>query len=229
MGGETLRLTEEEIALFHQQGFLRVERLVDAEEVAWVREVYDRLFLERAGWDRGDQFDLAGTDAPEAKPRLPQLMNPASYASDLKQAVFRETARRLACQLLSGCRVRRRTCDLQACGGRCRDALASGRSLLGSGVRLRGDQHLNAPARGNPRKRLHAFHSGVAPGRSHAASLHRARCPHPRAGDRSCRPEAGGRLSAAGRRLHGPSLPDAALRRSEPQRRATSGLHPYLS
>jgi ectoine hydroxylase-related dioxygenase (phytanoyl-CoA dioxygenase family) len=102
MGEDILRLTDQEISLFHEQGFLRLERLVDAEEVAWVREVYDRLFLERTGWERGDQFDLAGTDAPEAKLRLPQLMNPAAYAPELKQAVFRETARRVACQLLAG-------------------------------------------------------------------------------------------------------------------------------
>lgn len=100
MGADMLRLTDQEIAQFHEQGFLHLEQLVAAEEVAWVREVYDRLFAERAGWSRGDQFDLAGTDDPEATPRLPQLMNPATYAPELARAVFRETARRLALQLL---------------------------------------------------------------------------------------------------------------------------------
>jgi ectoine hydroxylase-related dioxygenase (phytanoyl-CoA dioxygenase family) len=96
-----MRLSDAQLRQFHEQGFLRLECLVAAEEVAWARGVYDRLFAERAGWSRGDQFDLAGTDEPEAKPRLPQLMNPASYAPELKHAVFRERARRLACQLLT--------------------------------------------------------------------------------------------------------------------------------
>ena len=100
MSDDMLRLTDQETAIFHQQGFVRLEGLVRPEEIAWVREVYDRLFAERAGWVCGDQFDLAGTDEPQSRPRLPQLMNPAAYAPDLNKAIFRETARLLACQLL---------------------------------------------------------------------------------------------------------------------------------
>lgn len=71
-----------------------------SDEIAWVRGIYDRLFAERAGWNRGDQFDLAGTDEPDAKPRLPQLMNPAIYAPELQKAGFRQAALELARQLL---------------------------------------------------------------------------------------------------------------------------------
>jgi hypothetical protein len=42
-------LTPQQFAQFHDQGFLRLERLVAPDEVTWVREVYDRLFAERAG------------------------------------------------------------------------------------------------------------------------------------------------------------------------------------
>lgn len=95
-----MQLTEQQIADFREQGFLRLERLVASEEVSWIREIYDRLFTERAGWNRGDQFDLAGTDRPEDRPRLPQLMNPATYAPELEKAAFRQAAHGLACQLL---------------------------------------------------------------------------------------------------------------------------------
>jgi hypothetical protein len=47
MSEAPLRLTDRQIALFHEQGFLRLERVVVAEEIAWVREVYDRLFADR--------------------------------------------------------------------------------------------------------------------------------------------------------------------------------------
>ncbi|NIP93962.1 MAG: phytanoyl-CoA dioxygenase family protein, partial [Akkermansiaceae bacterium] len=32
------------------------------EDVAFLREIYDRLFAERRGREEGNQFDLAGTD-----------------------------------------------------------------------------------------------------------------------------------------------------------------------
>ena len=94
------QLTDDQIAEFHEQGYLRLDRLVEADEIDWVRAIYDRLFAERAGWDRGEQFDLAGSDDPAAKPRLPQLMNPAAFAPELERAVFRRAALKVARQLL---------------------------------------------------------------------------------------------------------------------------------
>jgi ectoine hydroxylase-related dioxygenase (phytanoyl-CoA dioxygenase family) len=94
------RLTQEQGAQFHEQGYLHLDRLAEAEEIAWVREIYDRLFADRVGWDGGQQFDLAGTDDPKAKPRLPQLMNPAAFAPKLEKAAFRSCALEIARQLL---------------------------------------------------------------------------------------------------------------------------------
>ena len=100
MIADTTRLSHEQIAQFHEQGYLKLDQLVEHDEIAWVREVYDRLFEERAGWERGEQFDLAGSDDPSAKPRLPQLMNPARYAPELQNAGFRHAAFEIARQLL---------------------------------------------------------------------------------------------------------------------------------
>ena len=97
---DDIRLTEEQVAQFQEQGFLHLDRLAEAEEIAWVREINDRLFADRVGWDRGEQFDLAGTDDPRVKPRLPQLMNPASHAPELEKAAFRQVAFAVARQLL---------------------------------------------------------------------------------------------------------------------------------
>jgi len=53
------RLTEEQIAHYRAEGYLQLDRLIDPDEIAWVREIYDRLFAQRTGWEQGDQFDLA--------------------------------------------------------------------------------------------------------------------------------------------------------------------------
>jgi ectoine hydroxylase-related dioxygenase (phytanoyl-CoA dioxygenase family) len=100
MTASTACLTKEQIAQFREQGYLQLDRLVEPEEIEWVREIYDRLFAERTGWDRGEQFDLAGSDDPTAKPRLPQLMNPATHAPELDRARFRQAALAIAGQLL---------------------------------------------------------------------------------------------------------------------------------
>ena len=100
MNADIPRLTDEQVDQFRQQGYLQLDRLVQDEEIAWVRTIYDRLFAERVGWNRGDQFDLAGSDDPKVRPRLPQLMNPAVHAPELEKATFRLTAYQLARQLL---------------------------------------------------------------------------------------------------------------------------------
>ena len=102
MIADMTRLTDKQIAQFHEQGYLQLDRLVEPDEIAWVREIYDRLFADRAGWERGEQFDLAGSDDPTAKPRLPQLMNPAAHAPELEKAAFRQAALEIARQLLGG-------------------------------------------------------------------------------------------------------------------------------
>jgi hypothetical protein len=55
----TVSLTSEQIAAFHESGYLRLESISSAEEVERLRVIFDRLFAERAGWERGQSFDLA--------------------------------------------------------------------------------------------------------------------------------------------------------------------------
>jgi hypothetical protein len=100
MSDKSSPLTAQQIAQFQDQGFLRLERFAVVEEINWVRTIYDRLFVERAGWDSGDHFDLAGTDDPQSPLRLPQMMNPAHYAPELAKVPLRTAALSLARQLL---------------------------------------------------------------------------------------------------------------------------------
>jgi ectoine hydroxylase-related dioxygenase (phytanoyl-CoA dioxygenase family) len=96
----TVTLTPEEIARFHEDGFLSLREITTAAEVAWLRDVYDRLFSQRAGWERGDFFDFAGTDGADGPATLPQLLDPSRHEPALKATIFRANAQALARQLL---------------------------------------------------------------------------------------------------------------------------------
>lgn len=80
-----MQLSAEQVLFFHLNGFVSIPTPVtDEEELAWMREVYDRMFQERAGRERGDQFDLAGSDEEGKEAALPQILSPAKYAPELK-------------------------------------------------------------------------------------------------------------------------------------------------
>jgi ectoine hydroxylase-related dioxygenase (phytanoyl-CoA dioxygenase family) len=96
----TVVLTPDQVEFYHREGYLVLQGVMPAEEVAWVREIYDRLFRERAGREFGDQFDLAGTDEEGKEAALPQVLNPARYAPELMEGQYRVNALAIAKQLL---------------------------------------------------------------------------------------------------------------------------------
>ena len=52
---------------YERDGFAVVRELVPAAELARIRTLYDDLFETRAGWERGDFFDMLDPeDRPEA-------------------------------------------------------------------------------------------------------------------------------------------------------------------
>lgn len=95
----SVSLTEDQIELFREQGFLAIPQITTPEEVAWVRGLYDQLFERRAGWERGDFFDFAGDDYLQ-DPALPQLLSPSRYQPELIDTQFRANACAMAVQLL---------------------------------------------------------------------------------------------------------------------------------
>ena len=52
-------LAEEQIASYRDNGFLSIERITTDEEIEWLKEVYDQLFMERVGEEKGMYYDLA--------------------------------------------------------------------------------------------------------------------------------------------------------------------------
>lgn len=96
----TVTLTQEQIEFFHREGYLSIPSLTSQEEVAKLREIYDRLFRERAGRETGNQFDLAGTDEEGKEASLPQILGPAQYAPELNQSLLLVNALHCIRQLL---------------------------------------------------------------------------------------------------------------------------------
>lgn len=96
----TVSLTPEQIAFYHEHGFLSVPQLSTPEELEVLRAAYDRLFETRAGRESGDQFDLAGTDEDGKQEALPQILSPEKYAPELWDTQARANALHIVRQLL---------------------------------------------------------------------------------------------------------------------------------
>ncbi len=95
-----LLLTTAQIASFRSDGFLAVPQIAPPDEVAQLREIFHRLFQGGVGWEKGAQYDLAGTDQEDRPPALPQLLNPVQFAPELASTQFRANALAVAVQLL---------------------------------------------------------------------------------------------------------------------------------
>ncbi len=93
-------LTDAQIRSFHERGFLVLDAITSAEEVEFLRGVFDRLFDSKAGFEEGAQFDMMGKDNGDEPAKLPQIIHPENYAPELRTTAFRATALALARQLL---------------------------------------------------------------------------------------------------------------------------------
>lgn len=100
MPKSTITLSAEQINFFHQEGYLTLPAITTSQEIAWLRQVYDRLFAARSGRETGDQFDLGGTDEDDKPATLPQILDPVKYAPELADTLFRVNALAVASQLL---------------------------------------------------------------------------------------------------------------------------------
>jgi len=96
----TIVLTPEQIAAFHEDGFLSIPQISTPAEVALLRPVFDRLFANKVGRAEGAQYDIAGHDDDDAVQALPTIINPVNYAAELKHTQFRKNALAIARQLL---------------------------------------------------------------------------------------------------------------------------------
>lgn len=93
-------LTKEQIAFFRDNGYLSIDRITTDAEVEWLRRIYDRLFTERLGEEKGEYFDLGGPRAHDGRDVLPQVLGPERKFPELKETLHYRNAHRLAARLL---------------------------------------------------------------------------------------------------------------------------------
>jgi ectoine hydroxylase-related dioxygenase (phytanoyl-CoA dioxygenase family) len=102
----TIKLTAEQIASYNANGYLSLPAITTGEEVERLRRIYDRLFATKAGREKGDHFDLGGTDEENKEAVLPQILGPSQYAPELLETQLRANAIAIAHQLGGpGCEV----------------------------------------------------------------------------------------------------------------------------
>ncbi len=96
----TITLTQEQIDFYHREGYLALDAITTPEEIAFMLDIYDRLFEQKAGREEGNQFDLAGTDEDGKEQSLPQIIMPSKYAPELNDTLYHANALAIARQLL---------------------------------------------------------------------------------------------------------------------------------
>jgi ectoine hydroxylase-related dioxygenase (phytanoyl-CoA dioxygenase family) len=79
----TKLLTPEQIAFYHEHGYLSIDSLVPEAEIAEVRRIYDRLFHEDRSKTEADFYDINGAKEAGKKESIPQILQPSKYAPAL--------------------------------------------------------------------------------------------------------------------------------------------------
>jgi hypothetical protein len=96
MSTPTTCLNQNQIESYHEQGYLKLNRITSEEEIEELREVCERLFLDT---DRQDRKQLGDVD-PEEGETLPQINSPHEMAPELLETQYYDNALAIAQQLL---------------------------------------------------------------------------------------------------------------------------------
>lgn len=98
--GPDRQLTVEQIAFFHEHGYLAVDSVMPEAEIAAVRVIYDRLFNEDRNRTEADLYDLTGSKKAGKKEAVAQILQPAKYAPALLETQFVANLKAMMQQLL---------------------------------------------------------------------------------------------------------------------------------
>jgi hypothetical protein len=92
--------TADEIAFFHENGFLAVQRLTTDEEVDWLRRIFEHIFDPANAGKPGGPVDRSGIRIPDARGKLSQSFFPEIQFPEILETNFRRNAKRYASALL---------------------------------------------------------------------------------------------------------------------------------
>lgn len=93
-------LTAAQLRQLRENGFLAMDRVTSAAEVAYIRNVIEALFESKAGHTEGAHFNFAGPDDDPNAPSFPQIISPHNYAASLRKTEFYKNGFALARQIL---------------------------------------------------------------------------------------------------------------------------------
>lgn len=96
----TERLTEDEVAQFHREGFLSLAQVAPPEDVAFIREILESLFARHRELPRDVAYELGSARDLSGVPSIPQIIAPEKLRPELKESQYFRNAQRIARQLL---------------------------------------------------------------------------------------------------------------------------------
>jgi len=94
------KLDDSVLAAFHRDGFIVVDQLVPADEIAHIRDIILRLHDQNVGFKEGAQFDAVAPDGDVKERRFPQILNPRLFAPELMATNYHKLGAELARQIL---------------------------------------------------------------------------------------------------------------------------------
>jgi ectoine hydroxylase-related dioxygenase (phytanoyl-CoA dioxygenase family) len=94
------KLTGEQLAFYHANGYLTVGCVASEQEIARIRVLYDHMFVSRTGRSAGDHYDLVGADEEGEEPLLVQILQPSKYFPELKETALYRNVVELIRQIL---------------------------------------------------------------------------------------------------------------------------------
>jgi ectoine hydroxylase-related dioxygenase (phytanoyl-CoA dioxygenase family) len=84
-----------------RDGFLALNAITNADEVAYIRAILSGFFANQVGADEGSMFDTLASNPGEQNGRSIQMTNPTEYAPELRRTQFVRNATKIAHQVLS--------------------------------------------------------------------------------------------------------------------------------
>jgi len=98
--GSAELLTEAQMRHFRDRGYVTLDGVASAAEVAYIRKVIEALFASKAGHTEGAHFNFAGPDDDPNAPSFPQIISPHNYAASLRKTEYYKHGFALARQIL---------------------------------------------------------------------------------------------------------------------------------
>ena len=97
----SIDLTDEQKYFYRQNGFLSIPRITTDEEIDWLKTIYDKVFTDRTGEEKGFFYDLSGPRGHDGRDELPQALGPDISIPELRESIYYKNAKRLSSQLLT--------------------------------------------------------------------------------------------------------------------------------